>query len=799
MKPRQCHAIAISACLLQISAAWLCGQTNEIIYSNSLQNGWVDGSWASDNLANTSPVLPGFSNSISVFCTGYAALQLSQTPSSSAAYTNLTFWLNGGETGGQVLTVTGTLDEVDQTLYTLPPLAANSWQEFTIPLSAIGVADQPDFDGIWIWNYNDFTIPTFYVDDIFLVAGPPLPPPPPPLPTIPPNNFLVTSYGAKGDGKTTNTTAIANTIAAAVTAGGGTVEFPAATNTYLSGPITLSSSIRLQVDTGAELQMLPYGTFPATTTNSDNNVYTFIYCKGIHDLEISGGGTIDGQGAAWWAAKVSTPPMLLDLLSCDRLFIHDITFQNSPYHHCGIRNKGGNITVSNLTVSAPSTSPNTDGIDFVGTNCLIENCHISVGDDNIALGSTGPLIGLVISNCAFGSGHGVSVGSTVTDGITNVTVINCSFNGTVNGIRMKCDPDASSLVTNLNYFNLSMTNVKLPIVIYTYYSVTGTPDNIATAEVLAQPKESINSTTPKWSGITISNLNITSGGSSDIGGIIWGPVEWPISNITLVCITNNAPKTFDLYNVYGVQIIDSQFNFGSGSTFTLCNAGVTISNTVPGSGVETFTGASSTNSLALYNASAAMSSTNLFAANPITISGGVLTDSSSLTLPASTRQNFSLGTNSSAIAVTGNLTLGSTLNIASAGGFTAGNYTLFTYTGTLSGQSVLGATPTGFEGYTYELNTSTAGEVMLVVSPPPPPAPGFGTASFVSSSGGLVLSGAGGVKNGTYHVLASTNVALPLKQWTPIATNQFNSSGNFIFTNAVQTNVPQRFFLLQIP
>ena len=172
MNPRRCHAIAIAACLLQISAAWLCGQANQIIYSNSLQNGWMDESWATVNLANTSPVLPGFSNSISVFCTEYGALQLSQTPSSSAPYTSLTFWLNGGDTGGQVLTVTGTLDGTDQTLYTLPALAANIWQEFTIPLSAIGVADQPDFDGIWIWNYNNFTIPTFYVDDIFLNAAP---------------------------------------------------------------------------------------------------------------------------------------------------------------------------------------------------------------------------------------------------------------------------------------------------------------------------------------------------------------------------------------------------------------------------------------------------------------------------------------------------------------------------------------------------------------------------------------------------------------------------------------------------
>jgi polygalacturonase len=614
----------------------------------------------------------------------------------------------------------------------------------------------------------------------------------PALPTIPANNFNVTTYGAKGDGKTDNTTAIVNAINAAVSAGGGTVEFPAATNTYLSSSFTLYSSINLQVDAGAELQMLPYDTYSGSSSQ-------FIYCDNVHDVEISGEGVIDGQGVTWWNISPNTPPLLLQLENCDRLFIHDITFQNAPYHHCGIREKGGNITISNLTESAPSTSPNTDGIDFVGTNCLIEDCHISVGDDNIALGSTGPLIGLVITNCTFGSGHGVSIGSTVSDGITNLTVINCSFNGTVNGIRMKCDPDASALVTNLSYLNIAMTNVQLPIVIYTYYNFTGTPDDITTADVLEQPAQPINSATPKWSGITISNLNITSGASSKIGGIIWGPVEWPISNITLVCITNNAPNTFDLYNVYGVQIINSQFNFSSGDTFTMCNAGVTISNAVPGSPVETINGASSTNSLALYNASASMASSSLLTANPITISGGVLTTTNN-TWPGAATENFFLGTNSSTIAVTGNLTFDSTLNIASAGGFTATNYTLFTYTGSLSGTPVLGATPAGFSGYTYNLGTNTPGEVMLLVSPPPPPSPpSFGTLDFDSSSGNLILSGSGGATNGAFYVLSSTNIALPLNQWTLIATNQFDGSGNFIFTNVVQTNIPQTFFVLEVP
>jgi hypothetical protein len=174
-------------------AAWMpifsARAQNEIIYSNSLQNGWANWSWATNNLSCTSPVLTGFSDSISVSCASYTALYLHQAPADSTPYTNLTFWLNGGAAGGQVLSVTGTLNEVNQNLVTLPPLAANTWQQFTVSLAAMGVADQPDFDGIWIWNDTGNTIPTFYVDDIVLVAGPP----PGPNPT----NYIGIDAGSK--------------------------------------------------------------------------------------------------------------------------------------------------------------------------------------------------------------------------------------------------------------------------------------------------------------------------------------------------------------------------------------------------------------------------------------------------------------------------------------------------------------------------------------------------------------------------------------------------------------------------
>jgi len=71
--------------------------------------------------------------------------------------------------------------------------------------------------------------------------------------------------------------------------------------------------------------------------------------------------------------------------------------------------------------------------------------------------------------------------------------------------------------------------------------------------------------------------------------------------------------------------------------------------------------------------------------------------------------------------------------------------------------------------------------------------------SFTLSGTNVIFNGSGGPSSATYWVLASTNVALPLTNWTRILTNQFNASGDFTFTNAVTPAVPQRFYILQMP
>lgn len=114
------------------------------------------------------------------------------------------------------------------------------------------------------------------------------------------------------------------------------------------------------------------------------------------------------------------------------------------------------------------------------------------------------------------------------------------------------------------------------------------------------------------------------------------------------------------------------------------------------------------------------------------------------------------------------------------------------YTGSFS--SLLPATPGA--GLTWDTSSLAVNGTLKVTDalPPEPEIEGV-----VVSGGNIVLSGTGGAPNGTYYVLTSTNVALPLVNWTRVTTNLFDSTGGFSATNVVDPNVPQQFFLLQLP
>lgn len=379
-------------------------------------------------------------------------------------------------------------------------------------------------------------------------------------PSIPERIFDVKNFGAVGDGTSTNTLAIQSAINAAGASGGGTVIVPK--GIYLSGPIQLSNHINLKVEVGSTLRMLPLSNYPGGTTNPQS----FINGDKLHDVMISGHGSIDGQGAPWWPfAKIpgARRPRMIALSSCDRLLIENITLSNSPMFHIAIGGKSSNVTVRGVTIRAPSStdpvcpSHNTDACDVKGDNILIQDCDVSVGDDNFTCG--GETSNVLITNCTYGFGHGVSIGSKISGGASNFTVVNCTFNNTDCGIRIKADRDRGGLVHNMTYLNLRMTNVGFPILIYASYAakereyrnlINLTP-NIA----IKYPSAPVGRTTPIYRDLVFSNIIATTQ-SGRRAGLIWGLPEMAVSNVLFQKVNITADKPFGIYNAKGIRFVD---------------------------------------------------------------------------------------------------------------------------------------------------------------------------------------------------------------------------------------------------
>jgi polygalacturonase len=359
----------------------------------------------------------------------------------------------------------------------------------------------------------------------------------PPLPSgIPSATFNVTSYGAStSNSAAANATDIQNAIAACLNAGGGSVVIPS--GTFVSDPISISGG-NLNLEINGTLQAPVESTYVTDSTASTD----LINWNNAANAELSGTGTIDGQGSTWWTAgtngaPLSTRPQLVHFSNAQTLLVTGVSLINSPKEFFSFGgSKTNNVTFNGININAPSNSPNTDGIDVDGSNFLIENSTISNGDDNIAMTAfTGnaPVNNVTITNMTFGTGHGVSVGDEVALGVSNVTVTNSTFNGDTNGIRLKSGRGNGGVVSNLTYSNLTMTNVQNPIYISSWYvaanggfTFPATPQTASTAAFDA-------ATTPQWQNINISNLTSTDSASNSIAGLIYGLPESLVQGVTL--------------------------------------------------------------------------------------------------------------------------------------------------------------------------------------------------------------------------------------------------------------------------
>jgi len=176
---------------------------------------------------------------------------------------------------------------------------------------------------------------------------------------------------------------------------------------------------------------------------------------------------------------------------------------------------------------------------------------------------------------------------------------------------------------------------------------------------------------------------------------------------------------------------------------------------------------------------------------------GTITVSSNVVLAGTAMMEVNkTAATSDLVSSSGNIAYGGTLNVANlAGTLAAGDsFTLFsgaTYSGTFAAINPTTPGP-GLAWNTANLDIN--GKLSIVAAAVPP------TIKNITVSGGnVVISGTDNTgSGGTYHVLSSTNVTLPIGSWTVLTNGTFSGSGTFSFTNPVVGN-QNRFYILKVP
>jgi polygalacturonase len=331
-------------------------------------------------------------------------------------------------------------------------------------------------------------------------------------------------------------------------------------NAFLIAPITLPARVTLLVKAGvtvfASRNPRDYDAIPGqcgTLTPSSGGCKAFITASRADGAGIMGYGTIDGRGElpmmpggaagsiSWWdlanqanvtgSTVTQNNPRMLQISNTSGFTLYKITLKNSPNFHVAM-GTSSNVTVWGIKIITPYDARNTDGVDpGYSNNVTIANSYISDGDDNVAIGGNNPpgATNISVIDNHFGDGHGASIGSYTSNGVSNVLFDHLSFAGTkansnANGIRIKSDSSRGGLVRNITYSNICMQDVRAAIVLDPYYSSsTGTLiphyENIRLVNIHAVTEGTVkiqghDATVPTT--ITLDNVQIDNIKSSDL-------------------------------------------------------------------------------------------------------------------------------------------------------------------------------------------------------------------------------------------------------------------------------------------
>ncbi|KAK3309730.1 polygalacturonase precursor [Chaetomium strumarium] len=222
------------------------------------------------------------------------------------------------------------------------------------------------------------------------------------------------------------------------------------------------------------------------------NATTFFQLGG-EDVNVYGGGTIDGNGQVWYdlyAADIYIlRPILFGTIGLKGGVISDLNLRYSPQWYNLVANSSG-VIFDNINIAGGSKSSNpaknTDGWDtYRSDNIVIQNSHIDNGDDCVSFKPNSTNI--VVQGLQCNGSHGISVGSLgqyvgEVDIVENIYVTNITMSNASDGARIKVWPGSASAlsgdlqggggsgrVNNITYDGMTLSNVDYAVEITQCY------------------------------------------------------------------------------------------------------------------------------------------------------------------------------------------------------------------------------------------------------------------------------------------------------------------------------------------
>lgn len=264
-------------------------------------------------------------------------------------------------------------------------------------------------------------------------------------------------------------------------AGGGEIRIPPGEYTFR--PVELKSNICLHLSAGAKLVASPRKEdyFPIGYHHNEmGEVYSALYAFDQANITLQGEGVIDLSGEAFYHMDTPSrvvsagPPITPEYLAeaprtydwrvnqpvffhrCRHLRLEGLTITNAPcwtlsFNLCRV------VKVMNLTIENSLIIPNCDGMHFTGSSdILVSGCHITAGDDCVALTSitdwSAPCENVTMTGCIFQSASkAISIGY-MHSIVRNVLIENVIVKKSNRAFVAMCHPH-TGLVENVRVTN----------------------------------------------------------------------------------------------------------------------------------------------------------------------------------------------------------------------------------------------------------------------------------------------------------------------------------------------------------